>query len=67
MIPKRISIALVSVNGWVLGIVEKWEGEMVLKSAPMEGHITIRTMPLYWRKERGHWRLGVKLTSLEKM
>ena len=50
----------------VLGIVTKWEGKMVLKSAPMEGHITVSTMTLYWRKERGHGRLGVMLKSLGK-
>ena len=47
---------------YLLGIVTKWEGEMVLRNAPMEGHITVCTMPLYWRKERSHGRLGVTLT-----
>ena len=45
----------------VLGIVIKWEVKMMLRSDPMEGHITVHTMPLYWRKERGHGRLGVTL------
>ena len=31
------------------------------------GHITVRTMPLYWRKERCHGRLGVTLKLLGKM
>ena len=50
----------------LLGIVTKWEGKMVLKSALMEGHITVSTMTLYWRKERGHGWLGVMLKSLGK-
>ena len=51
----------------VLGIVTKLEGKVFLRSAPIEGHITVRTMPLYWREERGHRWLGVMLTSLGKM
>ena len=39
----------------------------MLFSAPMEGHITVRTMPLYCRNERGHRRLGVTLPTLGKM
>ena len=50
----------------VLGIVTKWEGKMVLKSALMEGHITVSTMRVYWRQERGQGRLGVVLKSLGK-
>ena len=38
----------------VLEIVIKWEGKMVLRITPMEGHIMICTMTLYWIKERGH-------------
>ena len=51
----------------VLGIVTKWEGKVILRSDPMEGHITVLTMPLYWREDRGHRWLGVMLTSLGKM
>ena len=51
----------------VLGIVIKWEGKMLLRSALMEYHITVCTMLLYWRKERGHGRLGVTLVLLRKM
>ena len=40
---------------------------MVLSSALMEVHITVRTMLLYWRKKIGHGQLGVMLTSLGKM
>ena len=38
----------------VLGIVAKWEGKIVLMSSPMEGHITVIMMPLYYIKERGN-------------
>ena len=41
--------------------------KMLIWSAHMEVHITVLTMPLYWRNERGHGRLGVTLTSLGKM
>ena len=51
----------------VFGDCGKVGKKMVLWSAPMEGHIMVRTMPLYWRKEKGHRRLGVMLTSLGKM
>ena len=51
----------------VLVIVTKWERKMFLRSAPMEGHITVRTIPLYWREERGHRWLGVMLTLLGNM
>ena len=33
----------------------------------MDGHIMVRTMPLYWRKERVQGRLKVTLMSLEKI
>ena len=51
----------------VLGIVTKWEGKFFLRSDPMEENITVRTIPLYWREDRGHRWLGVMLTSLGKM
>ena len=51
----------------VLGIVANWEGKMVIRSDPMEGHITVRMIPLYWINGRGHGRLGVTLTSLGNM
>ena len=40
----------------MLGIVENWEGKMMLRSAPMEGQITVHKMPLYWIKEINHGR-----------
>ena len=51
----------------VLGIVGKQGGKMVLRSDQILGHVKVRTMTLYWRKERGHRRLGVTLTLLGKM
>ena len=51
----------------VFRIVTKWEGKMVLRSVPMEVHIKVRTMPLYWRKDRGHVWLVVTVTSLGNM
>ena len=51
----------------VLGIVTKWEGKMVLRSALMDVHITVRTMPLYCKTKKGHGQLAVTLTSLGKM
>ena len=51
----------------LLGVVENQKGKMVICSAPMEGNITERMTPLYWRKEIGHGRLEVTLTSLRKM
>ena len=41
--------------------------EMMLWIAPMEGYITVRTMPLYWIKERGHGLLVFMMTSLGKI
>ena len=51
----------------LLVIVTKWEGKMVIRSSPKEGHITVRTIMLYWRKDRGRGRLGVTLASLSKI
>ena len=33
----------------------------------MKGHITVRTMPLYWRKDSGHRWLGVTPKLLAEM
>ena len=63
----RITILILDAHRSVLGIVTKWEGKMVLRSAPMEGHITVRTIPLYWIKEGCHGQLGVTLMSLGEM
>ena len=49
------------------GVSGKVGREMVLGSDPMEGHITVHAMPLYWRKERGHGWLEVTRTSLGNM
>ena len=51
----------------VLGIVVNQGEKIVIWSAKILGHVKVRTMPLYWRRERGHWRLGVTLTLLGKM
>ena len=51
----------------VLGIVAKQGGKMVVRSAQILGDVKVRTMPLYWRKERGHGRLGVMLKLLGNM
>ena len=41
----------------VLGIVTKWEGKVFLRNAPIEGHITISTMLLYWIEVTGGYEL----------
>ena len=51
----------------VLGIVAKLEGKMVPRSAKILEYVEVRTMPLNWRKERMHRRLGATLTLLGKM
>ena len=53
--------------GALLGIVAKQEGKMVLWSAQILEHVKVRTMPLNWRKERSHGRLGATLKFLGKM
>ena len=50
-----------------VGDCDKVGRKIVLRSAPMENPITVRIMTLYWRKEMGHGRLGVTLTSLGNM
>ena len=55
------------INIILLGIVAKLEGKMVLWSAQISEYVKARTMPLNWRKERSHGRLGAKLTLLGKM
>ena len=64
---ESISLFLQMGSKLLLEIVTKWEGKNFLRSALMEGNITVRTMSLYWIKERGHRRLGVPLTSLGKI
>ena len=56
-----------SLSTYVLEIVEKWEGKMVLRSAPMRIQIKVCMTPLYRIKKRGNRRLVVILTSLGKM
>ena len=45
-----------------VGDCDKAIRELFVRSSPMEGHIMVRTTPLYWRKERYHGRLRVTLT-----
>ena len=51
----------------LLVIVAKQEGEMVIWSAQILEHVKVRKMPLNWRKERSHGRLGATLTLIVKM
>ena len=51
----------------VLGIVAKLEGKMVIWSAKISEYVEVRTMPINWRKERSHGRLGATLMLLGKM
>ena len=51
----------------LLGAAAKQEGKIMLWSAHILEHITVHTMPLYWRKEIVHGRLGATLTLLGKM
>ena len=52
---------------YLLGIVAKQEGKMVLWSAQILEYVKVHTMPLNWRKERSHGQLGATLTLLGKM
>ena len=52
---------------WMLGIVAKQEGKMLIWSAQILGHVKVDIMPLYWTKARGHGRLRVTLALLGKM
>ena len=54
-------------NWWLLGIVVRLEGKMVLWSAQILEYVDVRTMPLNWRKEKINGRLGAMLMLLEKM
>ena len=51
----------------VLGVVEKQEGKIVLWRAQISEHVKVRTIPLNWRKERSHGRLGATMTLLGNM
>ena len=59
-----ITRMIVDAHGSVLGIVGNQGVKIVLWSAQILEHIKVCTMPLYWRKERGHGRLGVTLMLL---
>ena len=52
---------------YMLGIVARLEGKMMLWSAQISEYVEVRTMPLNWRKDRIHGRLGATLTLLGKM
>ena len=62
-----ITILILDAHGSVLGIVAKQEEQMVLWSDQVLGHVTVHTVPLYWRKKRGHGRLGATLMLLGNM
>ena len=51
----------------LLGILAILEGEMVIWSAQIAEYVEVRTIPLNWRKEKCHGRLGATLTLLGKM
>ena len=50
----------------VLGIVANLEVKMVLRSAQILEYVEVHMMPLNWRKERNHGRLGATLALLWK-
>ena len=62
------SCSVLSLQSWHTNVVDC--GKVGRKNGAMEcpdggTHKTVHTMPLYWRKDRGHGQLGVTLTSLE--
>ena len=50
-----------------VGYCGKTGRKMVLWSAQILEHVKVRTVPLNWRKEISHGRLGATLTLLGKM
>ena len=66
---EKLSRVIKKYHGWggLLGVVAKQEGKMVLWSDQIIRHITVRMIPLYWRKETGRGWLGVTLMLLGKM
>ena len=66
-VPEVIGDIVCYIPAFLLGILARLEGKMVLWSAQILEYVEVRTKSLNWRKEKSHGRLGATLMLLRKM